>query len=94
MGVCMCGCVCVGVFMYGCVGVGVCMGVYVWVCVCVGFLYIYFPCMLHYHGIILHALFTDYMLCLSIIYTFNIQLSIYCALVVPDYCVYKFFKVF
>ena len=36
-----------------------------------------------------------YMLFLSILYTFNILLSIYCALVVvPDYCVYKFFKVF
>ena len=24
-------------------------------------IYVYFPCMLHYHGVILHALFTDYL---------------------------------
>jgi len=47
--------------------------------------YIYFPCMLHCHAAILHALFTNYMLFLSILYTFNILLSIYCALVIVPY---------
>jgi len=57
--------------------------------------YMYFPCMLHCHAAILHALFTNYMLFFSKPYTFNILLSIYCALViVPYYWVYVFFKVF
>jgi len=85
---CLCVCVCVCLCVCVCVGC-VCM------CACVRaraharfFKYIYSPCTLHYHAATLHALFTHYMLFLSILYTFNILLSIYCALViVPDYCV-------
>ena len=48
------------------------------VCYCMVFFikYINFPCMLHCHAAILHALFTNYMLFISILYTFNILLSI------------------
>ena len=52
MGVCVCS-MCVGVCALVCVGVCVC------VCECVGIFNTFiFPCMLHCHGVILHALFT------------------------------------
>ena len=45
--------------------------------------------MLHYHAVILHALFTDYMLLLSILYTFNILFYVYvvCVCVCVVWCV-------
>jgi len=46
-------------------------------CVVCVFLKYIFPCMIHYHGVILHALFTDYILFLSILYTSNILLEYY-----------------
>jgi len=69
----------------------VCVWLVCVLCMCVLIVYIFsrlrsiFPCMLHYNKLILHSLFRDYILFLSILYIFNILFSIYCALViVPD----------